>query len=459
VKRSLALVGTLAATAGLMVGVAASPLANASSHREAPMIAQDPAADLTDVYAFVSPDKPDTVTLIANVWPFADPMGGPNFFQFDPKARYNINVSTDGGADADITYRLEFQTTVKNGNTFLYNTGPFSMVGDANLNVEQTATVTKVEDGNETVIASGVPVAPAYIGPRSNPQGVDANAHIREMQGGEGSVFAGLRGDPFFVDLGVFDVLGLRNPGSNTLQGFDVLSMALQVPASKLTTDGQMPAEDGSNAIIGVWSTVERRSTRVLNDNGTSADSGDWVQVSRLGQPLVNEVVVPVGAKDLFNASKPSGDTQFLGGVTDPELPKLLKALYNVDSPTAPRNDLVTIFLTGIPGLNQPANVVPSEMLRLNMSIKPVGPAGSGARMGLLAGETAGFPNGRRLEDDVVDIAFQAMAGATPFTPDFNKAPNNTLGDSVNESGQEFNSSFPYLSASYMGWDHTHHTP
>jgi hypothetical protein len=176
------------------------------------------------------------------------------------------------------------------------------------------------------------------------------------------------------------------------------------------------------------------------------------VQIERLGNPLVNEVVVPLGVKDHFNATAPADDAQFVPAVTNPELPGLINALYGVPVPPTPRNDLVTIFLTGIPGLNQPANVQASEMLRLNMGVLPTAAVGKGNRMGVLGGDNAGFPNGRRPEDDVVDIAIQAMAGATPLTPDFNKAPNNLLGDGVNASAQPFNAAFPYLSQPYSGF-------
>jgi len=201
-----------------------------------------------------------------------------------------------------------------------------------------------------------------------------------------------------------------------------------------LTSDGQAPKADGSNSIIGVWATTSRQQTRVLYSDGTATQNGDWVQIERLGNPLVNEVVVPLGVKDLFNATAPSDDAQFLPAVVNPELPGLINALYGVPVPTGDRNDLVTIFLTGIQGLNQPANVMPAELLRLNMGIAPTAGVGKGNRMGVLGGDNAGFPNGRRPEDDVVDIAIQAMAGATPLTPDFNKAPNNLLGDGVNAS-------------------------
>ncbi len=479
-KRPLALVGGLAATAGLLAGTLLNaPLAGASSHREAPMIAGDPYADLTDVYAFVSPDKPDFVTLIVDAIPYEDPMGGPNYYQFDPKVRYQLHVAQAGHNTADITYNVEFQTTVKNPNTFLYNFGPFAKAGDANLNVSQTATVTKQVRGvGDTVIGTNMPVQPVNIGPHSNPpqidgkdsgnsaSGVSGQAGITAMMNGEGWFYAGQRADPFFLDLGVFDLLALRpfdnlhkvvslpaTEGVNSFNGFNVHSIAMQIPVTMLTTDGAAAKADGSNSIIGVWATTWRRQTRVLSNDGFGDNqTGDWVQVERLGNPLVNEVVVPLGVKDHFNATPPSGDAEFLPAVTNPELPGLINALYGVPVPAAPRNDLVTIFLTGIPGLNQPANVQASEMLRLNMGVAPTAGLGKGNRLGVLGGDNAGFPNGRRLEDDVVDIAIQAMAGATPLTPDFNKAPNNLLGDGVNQSAQPFNGGFPYLSQPYQGF-------
>jgi hypothetical protein len=443
------------------------------------MIAGDPYADLTDVYAFVSPDKPDSVTLIMNAIPYQDPMGGPNYYGFDPKVRYVMHVAQAGHNVADINYVVEFQTTVKNPNTFLYNFGPFAKAGDANLNVSQTATVTKQVRGVEdTVIASNLPVQPVNIGPHSNPlqidgkdsgnsaSGVSGTAEVTAMMNGEGWFYAGQRADPFFLDLGVFDLLALRpfdslhkvvplanTEGVNSFNGFNVHSIAMQIPITMLTTDGAAAKADGSNSIIGVWATTWRRQTRVLSDSGYGdSQTGDWVQIERLGNPLVNEVVVPLGVKDHFNATPPSADGQFVPAVTNPELPGLINALYGVPVPPAPRNDLVTIFLTGIPGLNQPANVQASEMLRLNMGVAPSAGVGKGNRMGVLGGDTSGFPNGRRLEDDVVDIAIQAMAGATPFTPDFNKAPNNLLGDGVNQSAQAFNGGFPYLSQPYQGF-------
>jgi Domain of unknown function (DUF4331) len=479
VQRPLAFVGAIAATAGLLAGTLGAPLAGASSHREGPAIADDPAADNTDTYAFVSPDKPDTVTLIMNTWPFEHPMGGPNFFKFDDNVRYEMHIAKAGHNYDDVVYRVEFKTSIKNPNTFLYNFGPYAKDNDPNLNVNQTATVTRVvRGGDATVIGENLPVQPVNIGPHSNPQmlngqdtgngpgGVTATAAISQLADGEGLFYAGQRGDPFFVDLGVFDLLALRplqslhkvvplknEPGVNSLAGFNVQSIALQVPITKLTTDGQPAKADGSNSIIGVWATTSRRQTRVLAENGYGhTDSGSWVQISRLGNPLVNEVVVPIGVKDHFNATPPSGDAEFLPAVQNPEVAGLITALYGVPVPPAPRKDLVTIFLTGIPGLNQPPNVMPAEMLRLNMGIPPSAGVGKGNRMGVLGGDTAGFPNGRRLEDDVTTIELQALAGATPLTPDFNKAPNNAITDGVPASAQAFNGSFPYLSSAYQGF-------
>jgi hypothetical protein len=432
------------------------------------MITNDPYADLTDVYAFVSPDKAGTVTLIMNAIPYQDPAAGPNFYGFDPKVRYVMHIAQAGHNTADINYVVEFQTTVKNPNTFLYNVGPFAKAGDPNLNVQQTATVTKQVRGvGDTVIGSNLPVQPVNIGPHSNPPGgVTGGSEISPLMNNEGLFFAGQRGDPFFLDLGVFDLLALRpldnlhkvaplsaTDGVNSFNGFNVHTIAFQVPITALTTDGAAAKADGSNSIIGVWATTWRRQTRVLSVSGYGDNqTGDWVQIERLGNPLVNEVVVPLGVKDHFNATAPDADAQFLPAVTNPELPDLINLLYGVAVPPAPRNDLVTIFLTGIPGLNQPPNVQAAEMLRLNMAVPASAGVGKGNRMGVLGGDTSGFPNGRRLEDDVVDIAIQAMAGATPFTPDFNKAPNNLLGDGVNTSAQEFNGSFPYVSQPYSGF-------
>jgi hypothetical protein len=446
--------------AGAAVALGSLVGANASSHREAPLISQDPVADNTDTYAFVSPDNPNTVTLIANWIPFESPQGGPNFYRFGDDVLYALNIDNTGRGVPNITYYFRFHTTVKSGNTFLYNTGPVTSLNDPNLNVVQTYSITEVRNGVSREIADDLPVAPANIGPRSTPNYSRLfHSAIRNLDDGM-KVFAGPVDDPFFVDLGsVFDLAGLRPlngahkiplptaAGRDGLAGFNVHTIALQVPKALLTSKG--------NPVIGVWSTTYRRRVRFFTDGGAKlGNSGEWVQISRLGMPLVNEVVIPLGQKDLFNASKPVDDAQFLSKVQDPEVSKLIPVLYpGVTVPPAPRSDLVSIFLTGISGLNQPVSVQPSEMIRLNTDIPPTAFAQQD-RLGLLAGQKDGFPNGRRLGDDVVDIELRALAGGTPFTPAFNKSPNNALTDGVDHNDKPFQSTFPYLAQPHQGYQH-----
>ncbi len=461
---------TLRAVGLLGVGLALASVlpTGASSHREAPLITEDPVADNTDVYAFVSPDRPDSVTLIANWIPFEEPAGGPNFYNFGEDVLYQVHVDNDGDSEPDVTYEWRFDTQIQNPNTFLYNTGPITSISDPDFNYRQFYTLSAVKDGERTELGAGIPVPPNNIGPRSTPNYETVAAQgIVSLPGGLKS-FAGQRDEGFYVDVAsAFDLLGLRPfnaahasplaaaPGVDTTGGFNVHSIALQVPKALLTQGG-----DGSG-IIGVYSQTKRRQTRVLNaipGNPAPINQGAFVNVSRLGNPLVNEVIIPLGKKDVFNASEPRGDAQFLPLVLDPEPARLIDALYPVVAvPPAPRNDLVAIFLTGIPGLNKPPTVKPSEMLRLNTNIAPSAPAGQGNKMGVLGGDNAGFPNGRRVEDDVVDIEIRALAGATPFTPAFNKSPNNVLGDGVNGNDRPYRTSFPYLSTPWPGYDHPHH--
>ncbi len=455
--KKMALFGILVAVvAGLMM-----PIGHASSHREAPLISQDPLADNTDLYAFVTPNDPTTVTLIANFIPLEAPYGGPNFFKFDDTVLYEIMVDNDGDGVEDITYQFRFQTKVQNQATFLYNTGPIHSLDDPNFNVRQTYTVTRVtgsrRDSDGDVLAADLSTPPVNVGPKSTPDyDTLAAAAVHTLPGG-GKVFAGQRDDPFFVDLSaVFDLLNIRSlPGDqgggvDNLAEFNVHTIALQVPISDLTRTHSAPSQAGdAAAVIGVWSAASRREVSVRRP-GTQSDHGDWVQVSRLGQPLVNEVVIPRGRKDAFNASQPRFDGMFLNFVTQPEVPTLLHALFGLTVPSGPRNDLVTIFLTGIPGLNQPPNVKPSEMLRLNVAIPPTATPN---RLGVLGGDVAGFPNGRRLTDDVVDIAFRAMAGATPLTPAFNSGVNARLGDGVDGNDVPFMDVFPFVASPHPGFE------
>ena len=435
--------------------------ARASSHSEAPGTAKDRLADDTDLYAWVAPDAPDAVTFVGNWVPLLEPASGPNFSSFDDQATYWINVDNVGDAQDHIRYEFTFHTTRKSGATFLYNTGVVSSLDSPNLNVLQTYTVTRYENGAPTVLGSDLPVAPSFVGRVSMPNYTGlAQSAVRTLSDGS-KVFVGPRDDPFYVDLSsIFDLLTIRRPpgnrgkGVDDLAGFNVMSIVLQVPKTRLTSDGQAPA--ASNSVIGIYSSAERPAQRTLNADGTITTSGNPVQVSRLGNPLVNEVVIPLKDKDRFNASEPSGDGVFLPYVVDPELAHLLTLLYGIATPPAPRNDLVAIFLTGIPSLNQPANAnqVPCEMLRLNMSTAP---AKSPSRFGVLGGDVAGFPNGRRLGDDVVDIAERAVAGATPFTATFNVAPNNQLGDGVDGNDLPFLPYFPYVAPPQDPAGHEHH--
>jgi Domain of unknown function (DUF4331) len=424
--------------------------ADASSHREAPFIGGDPEADATDVYAFRSPDKPNTVTLIANYVPLEVAAAGPNFYKFGEDVLYEINVDNDGDAKDDISFQLTFRNRINNGDTFLYNTGQITSLNDSDLNQEQfySLSVLRGDDHNDPsrkgkVIAQNLQVAPANVGPKSYPQGYSkvANQAIYTLDNGI-KVFAGPRDDPFFADLGgIFDLLqGIE--GEDYLEDLNVHTVAVQVPISML--------KGPKDSIIGVRTTSYRQSTSVLRPVGNPdsqlddprSTKGPWVQLSRLDMPLVNELVIPLKDKNRFNGSQPRFDGQFLKYVRNPEPAGLIENILGIDVPPNPRDDIATIFLTGIPGLNKPEGVKPSSQLRLNMAVQP---KASPNRLGVLGGDNAGFPNGRRLTDDVVDIELQALAGATPFTPEFNKEPNNTLGDGVDANDVPFLDSFPYI--------------
>ncbi|WP_433473166.1 DUF4331 domain-containing protein [Spirillospora sp. CA-142024] len=433
---SRARVVAMVAAGGMLLAGGLAGLAprqgTASSHREAPLISGQPQYDNTDVYAFVSPDKPDTTTLIANFIPFEDPAGGPNFYKFARDARYDLNVDNDGDSLPDLTFRFEFHDRLKNGNTFLYNTGPVTSLDDPDLNFTQTYDLTLVRrvDGRLHSIhklVDNAPVAPSNVGKASMPDYAKLRSQAVKAAGNGITSFAGQADDSFFLDLRVFDLLygaNLKEVGNDTLSGYNVNTVALQVPTSHLVK--------GKDPVIGVNSTVQRLGA-----------SGQYTQVSRLGSPLVNEVVIPRGKKDTFNASTPWGDAQFAGFVTDPELPKLIEKIYKIPAPPGPRNDLVQAFLTGVPGLNQPAKVRPAELLRLNTSIKPVAKPN---RLGVLGGDKAGFPNGRRLTDDVIDISLQAVEGEL-------LGKKNDLGDAVNANDVGFEKSFPYVAQPHSGSD------
>jgi hypothetical protein len=447
-----------AVLASALTGLAYGPAA-ASSHREAPLIAGDPPVDNTDVYAFVSPDKPDTVTLIANWYPFEEPNGGPNFYPWATDAHYDVNIDNNGDAKADLTYRWDFRTDDRRGNgTFLYNNGPVTSLDDPNLLFRQNYTLSLINRNTNrvTTLASAGRVAPSSVGPASMPDyGTLRNQAISALPGG-GQTYAGQADDPFFLALEVFDGIyggNLSEVGNDTVAGYNVNTVALQVPKSALTLGGN----PDRNPVIGVWSDTERFQLTVRSP-GSQQVFGSTVQVSRLGNPLVNEVVASAALKDRFNSLLPEQDRTIpalVNRVLVPELPALIEQIYGIPAPPTPRTDLQEIFLTGITtksgdqinvDLNSqldnadvdPARFAPSEQLRLNTSIPPTAQPN---RLGVLGGDLQGFPNGRRLADDALDISLQALEGAAVSGI---VAPL-AAGDSVDTNDVPFGTTFPYV--------------
>ena len=454
----------------------------ASSHGEAPLISMDRYADNTDTYAFrsVEAGRSGFVTLMANYIPLQEPSGGPQWFRFDDTVLYEIKIDNTGDGIEDVTYQFQFTTQVVNPNTVLGHTtvnsdAVISSLTDVDYNMPQTYTVRRVERAGGRrgqFIAGGLRTPPNNVGPRVTPN-YEANLGqpaVYNLPGG-GKVFAGTRDEYFFIDLGVFDAINLRTlqiggdgtfvgNGVDSTQGYNVSTIAIEVPIQDLTRNRSVATgPTDPNAVIGVWATASRRSMRVINPDGTRDTEGAWVQVSRLGNPLVNELVIPLALKDAFNSLSPQFDAVAAPAVLDPEIPKIIKIALsafsgvNINIPPAPRTDLVSIFATGIPvnavtGPNYTtflSDGQPHEYLRLNTAI-PITPIGSQSRFGLLGGDVAGFPNGRRPYDDVTDIALRAVLGGTPFTPTYNVAPNNIVGDGVSNNPEgPLLTRFPYL--------------
>lgn len=447
-----------------------------SSHREAPGISKDPVADNTDTYAFVTDNN--TVTIIANFLPGQSPSGGPNFYEFGDDVLYEIKIDNDGDARPEITYQFRFTTTIANPDTFLYNTGPITALNDPDWNRRQTYTVTRIRKGKgQSDIGTGLPCPPCNIGPRSTPNYATlAGGAVQTLPTGE-VVFAGQRADPFFVDLGsVFDLGTLRPfenlhliptaavPGVDSLKTSNVHTIAIKVPIKQLTKDGSAPSNvNAGKAVLGIWATASRQKAMVRNDMADAEAVGPWVQVSRLGNPLFNEVIVPMAEKDHWNAINPHRDSNFAKYVARPELAKLLPILYpgvfpNLAALNADRADLLAILLTGIPtgiipGFQNFTGATQADMLRLNVAIPP---AGSPNRLGLLGGDLAGFPNGRRLTDDVVAIELRAVAGVTyplvspGYVPDGAAAL--VEDGTFNHPGRTLLNTFPYVGTPYSGY-------
>lgn len=480
--------------AGVVASMFTLPAA-ASSHREGPFISNQPKADGTDLYMFRSyePGRQDYVTVMANYIPFQDPQGGPNFYQFDPNALYEIHFDNNGDGKEEINFQFRFKNTSKGAalpvgdkqvKIPLINSGPVSGVNDAALNVRETYSIDMVRGDRRTGTRGAVtnvggagrdfdkPVD--NIGDKTFGGGYEtyANQHIYNVAipgCGNGRVFVGQRKEPFYIAVGkIFDLFNMNPLGpeeggnKNDLEGKNVSTIAMEIPIACLTT--------ADEPVIGAYTTSSVRQGRLINQTpasgiyNTSKEGGPWAQVSRLGMPLVNEVVIGMDDKDRFNGSKPRDDAQFINYVTNPTLPALVETLFPAaKAPTNfPRTDLVTVFLKGIPGLNQPKNVVPSEMLRLNTSIPPVAQASQNP-LGVAGGDNAGFPNGRRPADDVVDLSLRVAMGALCVLT----GPNDTLQvgckpsdapagglaltDGVRKTAMDFKGTFPYFNTPLSG--------
>jgi hypothetical protein len=438
--RKLALFAALAALA------IAVPLSFGSSHREAPLTSIDPTGDDTDTYAFTAQDAPGSLTIVGNWVPFEDPAGGPNFYRFDDKAHYYLNIDNTGDGAADVRYLFDFKTKIRNKNSFLYANGqPIQSVNSPNQNIVQSYSVTRIAKGHSKVIAKNVPSPPSNVGPKTIPNydQVQAGA-IKNLPGG-GKVFAGQRDDPFYASLGrIFDTvnltgagLGNQGGGVDDLAGYAVQSIVLQVPESDVTRDGKPVANDkAANAVVGVWASTERRAISVKGRG-----HGRYRQISRLANPLVNEVIIPLGQKDRFNRTQPKDDAANYGKfVLQPELAAVLNQLFPgvVNAPEKNRTDIVQAVLQGVPGLNAfpgSAGKNATDTIKINLGTPPTATPN---RLGVLGGDNAGYPNGRRLTDDAVDIDLQVIAGAL-------QGNNVPLGDGVNQNDVQFLSQFPYV--------------
>lgn len=493
--------------------IAMPPGAFASSHREAPITALDHTADITDFYAFVSYDHPDRVTFIMNVDPFLEPSNGPNYFPFDPSVLYEIKIDNDHDAQADVTFQVRFKTEIRAPGVFTGFVGSGNGIdapanspapvapgtpivppaitsldgpGAAGINLRQTYTVTMVRGGHSTqltkVDGSDLIAVPSNVGPRTMPE-YDALAkqgiyHLQGRSGPDGvSVFAGTVADPFFIDLGAaFDSFNFRshagggvltptqdkddhsNLAPNAVSGFNVNTIAFEVPIKLLTSDGSLHSAKDPRAVIGAWATTSRHQLTVRRSPLPATDSGNFYQVQRLANPLINELIIGTGAKDRWSMEQPKNDKQFASYDLDPLLARVFNAVYGINIPTPPRTDLLPLvtYAAPIAPAGTPAGPI-ADLLRLNTGV-PATPLAKRSRLGLLAGDGAGFPNGRRVTDDVVDITARVVAGGV-LIHKFNVAPNNLIGDGVNATDVPTQESFPYVHFAYSGRDSRHIGP
>jgi len=449
-----------------------------SSHREAPGVSKDPVVDNTDTYAFISPDNPETVTIITNYLPAEVPAGGPTFYEFGDDVLYKIHIDNDGDGLADIVYEFSFETTIVNKTTFLYNTGPINSLTDANWSKRQLFSVARRDKKGTKVLGQGLGCPPCNIGPRSTPNYAKLEQEAIHSLSEGLKVFAGQRNDPFFVDIGsIFDLADLRpieelhliptpaTLGVDTLETLNCHSIAIQVPIGALTADGSVPTNVmSSKAVLGVWGSASRRKVRIDDEHGEVCEAGPWVQVSRLANPLVNEVLIPMAAKDAWNSVHPHDEEGFLKFFQHPELAKLLPVLYPNEFPhlqafTGVREDIVAILGTGlpsgvVPGFQNASNKgVFADLMRLNVAVPP---AKEPNPLGIIGGDLAGYPNGRRITDDAVNISLRVVAGAALPLVSKSFVPDGAVGaieQGIAPLPTRTQATFPYAATPHDGFD------
>ena len=477
----------------------------AANHREAPITALDHKADITDVYAFRSYDgaTEPKVTLIMGVDPLLEPANGPTLFPFDPDLLYEIKIDNNNDARADVTFQFRFKTEFQLPNVYTaaagFQDGAYQPGGgplvvpprittfdNPGLNLRQTYTVTMIRGSQSTTLRNqdGSPffAVPGNVGPRT--MDYQALFNLATYRLGNGfSVFAGTTDDAFWIDLGAaFDTANFRTLGSgvagvltaaedaaqqnfasDTVSGYAVNHLAIEVPVRMLTRTGTVVPASSPAATIGVWATTSRRAITIRRSPDPALNLGDWRQIQRMGNPLINELIVGIGSKDRFSMDQPKNDSQFAGFFLDPPIVRIVEALYGgaLSVPAPPRNDLLPLvtYAAPIAAPGTPAGPV-ADLLRLNTGVAPTNPA-QASRLGLLAGDAAGFPNGRRVFDDVTDITLRVGVGgvlAAPF-PGFNPDINGRLGDGVNVNDKPYQLTFPYVAFAPDGRNRRHIDP
>ena len=457
----------------------------ASSHREAPITALDRTADVTDWYAFVSFDHPDRVTMILNVDPFLEPSNGPNYFPFDPNVLYEMKVDNNQDGEEDVTFQFRFNTQIRQPGLFTGFVGGLAGIppitaldgaGSDGLSLRQTYTVTLLKNGKVTNLTEGKTLfaVPSNVGPQTMPDYESLFNQGTYDLGNGARVFAGTVDDPFFIDLGAaFDSLHFRmgvggvlspevdgddhnNYAPDAVAGFNVNTIVLEVPTMWLTVDGKRHGAGDKQAVIGTYGATSRRKITVRRTSATALSSGPWQQVQREGNPLINELIIGTGSKDRFSMDDPKNDAQFTNFFLNPLLATVFGSI-GIPVPPAPRTDLLPLVIYTAPicpGCAAKDAGPVADLLRLNTGIPPTA-AGSQKRLGFLAGDVAGFPNGRRLSDDVVDIASRAVAGILADPQKFGTP----IGDGVNTKGSGFGATFPYVLPANSGRDSHHVGP